>query len=109
MFCIDPAPTFAADVDVPMPGGATAVLPLTFRHRSIRQVQELQARMASDSLSDAQILGELIEAWQVTRADGSDVPYSADALAELLDNYPAAGPEIYRGYVDALRRGRLGN
>lgn len=109
MFCIDPAPTFDCEVEVSMPGGVTALLPLTFRHRTIRQVQDLQARMAADGLTDAQILGELIEAWQVKRADGSDVPYGSDALAELLDNFPAAGPEIYRGYVDALRKGRLGN
>lgn len=109
MFCIDPAPTFDCEVEVSMPGGVTGLLPLTFRHRTIRQVQDLQARMAADGLTDAQILGELVEAWQVKRADGSDVPYSSDALAELLDNFPAAGPEIYRGYVDALRKGRLGN
>lgn len=109
MFCIDPAPTFDAEVEVSMPGGVTALLALTFRHRTIRQVQDLQVRMAAESLADAQILGELIEAWQVTRADGTDVPYSSQALAELLDNFPAAGPEIYRGYVDALRKGRLGN
>jgi hypothetical protein len=96
-------------VDESLPGGASAPLALTCRHRTVRQVQDLQARMATDGLTDGQILGELIQAWQVKRADGTDVPYSSEALAELLDNFPAAGPEIYRGYVDALRKGRLGN
>lgn len=110
MFIIDPAPEFSGDVEITRIGHDTpALLRCTFRHRTVSQLRELERRMAADGLTDFQVLQDVLVRWEVQRKDGTDVPFDEAGFAELADHYPQAGPDIYRGFVDALRRGRLGN
>lgn len=110
MFVLDPAPTFSVLANIPVAGGGPA-LPLAFtgRHRRVSELRALQKRMLDESMSDTDVLLEIMADWQVQRADGSAVPFNADTVAELLDNYPGAGPALYQAYSDALREARAGN
>lgn len=110
MFCIDPAPTFEADVPIPVIGQAEpAHLACTFKHRKVSELAALQRRLSASEVDDVQVLLELVHAWQMQRADGSAVPFNADTLRELIDAYPHAAVSIYQAYQDALQRARLGN
>lgn len=117
---IDPNPTFAAKVGLSVPGqAAPAELELVFRHRD---KEALQAWMAGGSAgagapadppparTDAEFLGEVVAGWSgVQDAAGADVPYTPEAFARLLKNYPAAAGEIYRAYLRELTESRLKN
>lgn len=107
MFRINPAPTFDAEVGITIPGAAEcATLAVTFRHRGRRELKAWIDR-AKDAASDAAYLGEVIESWRgVEDAEGRALPYSAEALAKLLDAYPTSGSELFDAYLDALTRAR---
>jgi hypothetical protein len=105
-----PAATFAASVKLTVPGErAPAVMTLVFAHKSKRELQAWVKNSADRS--DADFLGDVVRGWKVGPVDehGEPVPYSADALAALLDAYPAAGDEIYHGYMAAYREAKAGN
>lgn len=120
MFKIDPAPTFAADVPLSVPGDdKPRVLRITFRHKGRRALADYQARsvevaqQADQAGADAVFqayVGEIIDAWAgMVDAEGRPLPYNAENLALLLDNYPAAGAEIVRFYNRQLGHARAGN
>ena len=105
-----PATTFVATVMLTVPGEAKpAALTFVFAHKSKTQLQDWVR--ASAGRSDPDFLGEVVRGWKVgpVGEDGQPVPYSADALAALLDAYPAAGDEIYSGYMAAYREAKAGN
>lgn len=132
MFRIDSTPTFTADVRVSVPGAdAPAVLTLTFRHKGAkalkawiesaiepkgtllsRLINVIFRRQAATTGAerDAAFLGAVIDGWRdVETHAGAPVPYGPEALAQLLDAYPAAGGEIFNAYLAALTRGREKN
>lgn len=110
MFKIVPNPTFTAEVRISVPGSSEgAPLTLTFRHRG-RQELKAWIDRAKDAANDAAYLGEIIESWRgVEDAEGRPLPYSAEALARLLDAYPPAGAEVFDAYLEALTKGREKN
>lgn len=128
--CLAPSGiTFAAEVAITvLPHPRPVPLLWVFRHLGARAVRALQQRAATDDLTDHQVLCQVLVGWgqdphAVPEGDdappppwrgpvdaaGAPAPFSADALAELLDNHPAAGPELWNGYLRELRRSRLGN
>lgn len=109
MFKIAPNPTFTADVKVSVPGqDAPAVLTLTFRHMGRKALKAWIEGAAARQ--DAEFLDEAIESWRgFENAAGDPLAYSREALAELLDAYPAAGGEIFDAYLRALTRAREKN
>lgn len=110
MFKLNPSPTFTADVRVTVPGAeAPALLTLTFRHKGRKEIKRwIESAKAADS--DTALLAEVIESWRGVESDsGAPVPYGQEALAQLLDAYPAAGGEIFDAYMAALTRAREKN
>lgn len=118
---IDPKPTFPAKVGLTVPGqAAPAELDLVFRHKDKAALQawmtgrpaggEAGAAAAPLARTDAEFLGEVVAGWSgVQDAAGADVPYTPEAFARLLQNYPAAAGEIYRAYLRELTESRLKN
>lgn len=116
MFRIDPAPIFAAEVRLTVPGAAEcATITVTWRHKGRRA---LRAWLAPDApaagqppeSTDAQWLGEAIADWSGPQDEhGQPVAYSPDALAALLDAYPAAAGELRDAYLSALTQSRAKN
>lgn len=111
MFKLNPHPVFVATVQITdRSAGQLVPLEINFRHRTNRELAALRARISAESLTDHQVLVEVIDSWRgVVAPDESVVPYTPDALAQLLDNYPAAGPEIWDGYLKARSESLLGN
>jgi hypothetical protein len=101
-FRIVPSPTFRVKVPLSVPGAdARGVVEIEFRHKG-------RAGYAAwwDSIGqrgDAEVLDEIIAGWSDVIDDkGEPVAYSAEALALLLDRFPASGLEILAAYKKAL-------
>lgn len=106
---INPAATFAVPVRLTVPGVADkAVVVFTFAHKGKAALRAWTAGAQNES--DAVFLGEVVKGWHGVEApDGSDLPFSAEAFAALLDAYPAAGSEIYQAYLTAYHEARSKN
>lgn len=108
-FRIAPPPTFGVTVSITLPGGAgVAPLPVTYRHKPL---SELRAWIESAGpRDDPAFLAEVIDSWgEVVGADGQAIPYSVDALRQLLDAYPRAGADLFEAYLQALTEARAKN
>lgn len=108
MFKLNPAPTFPLKVKISIPGqDAPGELQLVARHKGRKELTAWNDRAKGNE--DAKFLGEVIVGWQAAGEDGQAVPYSEAALAQLLDDYPTSGFEIYDAYMKALTEGRAKN
>lgn len=110
MFKIVANPTFTATVRLSIPGSdVPGAVQITFRHKGTRALHAWLASAAKRE-TDTEFLGEIIENWQgVADVDGQPLAYTPDALAQLLDAYPAAGKEIIQAYNRQLADARAGN
>lgn len=97
-----PNPTFRAKVEIPAAGGESIEIEFTFRHRGKKALDTFAEEIRE--MPDADALMLMVEDWTDMGA-----PFGADALAELLDDYPAAAFAITRAYFRELLQARLGN
>lgn len=103
MLKLTPNPTFKTNVQITIPGSDLPVkIEVTFRHKNKDQLKTFLEGMTGRP--DEEILHEVIESWQ-----GPDEGYSIDALRKLLLNYPASGPELLHGYIEAQAESRRKN
>ena len=112
MFKLEPAPTFSAAVGLTVPGqAAPGSITFTFRHQPRAALQAWLARPTNEpGLLDSAYLGAVIAGWSgPVDPDGQAVAYSAQALEDLVQNYPAAGREIFDAYLRELTESRRGN
>jgi len=106
MFQLHPAPTFNAKVKLTVPGQETpAEVDFTFKHKTRTAIDDWTDRLSTerDPGKEAPLLMEVIAGWGV----GNDL--SEANLATLLDNYPASGGELVRGYLRAITESRAKN
>lgn len=103
--------SFPLSVQFPLPGLAEPqTLPLTVQHKTRDEVTAWLAPPAEGSTrTDAELLAEVITDWSVADADGQPIAYSREALARLLDAYPAAAGTIATAYFEALQDTRRKN
>lgn len=103
MFKINPNPTFTAKVPLSIPGEAKpAMVDVEFKHLSKKAIKAFFENL--EGKSDAESLGEIIVGWK-----GIDAPFSAETLEKLLDNYPAAGRELFDAFRVELMEARAKN
>lgn len=94
MFKLQTNPTFKAKVGISVAGQARpAEIEAEFKYLSKAAIAAYFDQLAGKS--DAEALAEILVGWS-----GVDAPYSAEALALLLDSYPAAATDLF----DAFRR-----
>jgi hypothetical protein len=90
-----PNPTFDAPVKIHIPGELAEEITITFNHMTST---ELKAFLASaDARPPEEVLGDIVAGWS-----WPGVPFSADALKTLIENYHATGPVILQSYLDEL-------
>ena len=106
---INPAPAFEFDAQLTVPGAAQpATVRVTARHKG-REALAAWIEGAAGS-RDPEFLGSVVSGWSgVFDADGAEVPFSSEALARVLDAYPAAGRELFEQYLAALTESRRKN
>lgn len=111
-FSLNPVSTFGLDVKIPVPGkDEPAVLGFTFRHRKASEMVKSEALLASfieehaddaEAVRDAQAQHILFiaEDWALSKQKGADKhDFTAENVAELLDNYVTAFGAIKSAYA----------
>ncbi len=108
-FRINPSPTFRVKVPLSVPGAeARGVIEIEFRHKG--RVAYAAWWDSIGTRSDAEVLNEIIAGWSDVIDDkGESVTYNAEALALLLDRFPASGLELLAHYKRALWEAREKN
>lgn len=87
-------PTFQAKVEIPLAGGTSADLVLTFKHRTRQQLDDyINSR---GDKTDVESFMEIVVGW-----DLEDV-FNADNVELLLENHIAAALAVYRAYLAEL-------
>lgn len=112
MFKLNPNPTFDFTAPIRAAGHAEALpLQLTGRHMGAKAHAAWSEGFAGRT--DAEILGDVICGWRgVVVAEDlheGDVPFSPEALAQLLDAYPGASTQILAAWREALFGGAAKN
>lgn len=107
MFKLQPNPTFSAEVKISTPQGVVP-LKLEFKHLSKKALGEWGNSL--DAKSQIEMLTDVVVGWSdVFDCNGEPVPFSAEALACLIDMYTPAGDEIGIAYVKALTESKSKN
>lgn len=107
--------TVTGDVAITIPGAEkTGVLKVTFVYQTAKQHDAWRdsvitaANAGTGSMTS--LLAPVITGWDgMTDADNKTVPYSVEALDDLLDKFPAASTDIYRGFTKLLTESRVKN
>lgn len=93
-FTLNPAPTFKAKVDIPVPGGRTEKVEFTFRHRTreefVRWLEE------SDSKEPHVLILEVACGWELAE------PFDEESVKVLLANYIGSLPAVMETYIREL-------
>ena len=110
MFRIVADPAFTSAVRLSIPGSDTpAVVQVTWRHKTARQLTAWLSS-AMDRTDDVSYLEEVItDIKPLGDAAGKPLEYSREALASLLDQFPASGPELVQAYRRQLADARAKN
>ena len=102
MFKLCPDPTFWTSVAIPIPGGEPGTIEVECAHMGREAFQAfIEDAKSGDDLTTC---AAIVRGWK-----GIDAEFSAEALAELLDNYPAAAGQIVRAYSEELVGARRKN
>lgn len=72
-----------------------------FRRLSQTRLQELQTQITDGTIKDADFVREVLIGWKGITNDGGDVPFSEDALAQLLD-VPGVAAAVVMSFVESL-------
>ena len=95
------APTFKANVGIPVAGGEPIQVAFTFKHRTRTALDEFMNTRAGKS--DAETFMEMVEAWDI------DLPYTKENVETLIENYLGAPLATYRAYIDELVQAKVKN
>lgn len=107
MFILQPNPTFTTTVNITKPD---AVVPIKFEFRHINKKALDEWIKTAEGELDIVVLGPVVSGWNnVFDKNGEPVPFSQNALAQLLVDYHPAAREIFMAYVLALTESRSKN
>ena len=109
MFKLVPSPESTVDVPITRPGeDKPGTLRLRFRHKSRKEYKAWLDTAAGRD--DSGYLLDVVVGWEgVEDAEGKPVPFTPEAFASLVDQFPAAGIDIFKAYGKALHESRTGN
>lgn len=100
-FSLTPNPTFKAKVEIPVPGGDTATLEMTFKHKTRDEFRAFTDGLAGRT--DADIVMDVAEAWSL------EEKFTPANVEKLTQNYLGAGMAIMNAYFAELAGARKGN
>lgn len=103
MLKLKPNPTFKAKVAISVAGEQRLpVIDVEFRYLDRDSVQNYFENLRGKT--DAEGLSEIVVGWS-----GVDAPYSAEALATLLNSYPAAAADLFEAFRRELLEAKRKN
>lgn len=87
-------PTFKAKVAIPVPGGNSVNVEMTFKHRKRSDLKTfIESR---DGKSDAESFLDMVEGWELEDA------FNEESVELLLQNYQGAALQTYMVYMQEL-------
>jgi len=102
------APTFKAQVEIPVAGVKPVKMEFTFRHRTRKELDvylaDLRAKQAEGGNAD-----EVAAVMDVAIGWENDEPFNAENVGEFLDSYHKAAWAIGNAYITELMQAREGN
>lgn len=107
MFVIAQKPTYTIPVKVLIPSdkGKTTSHTFTaeFRRMSMREIEEMNARLKEQTITDTQLLQDVMVGWgeDVQDADGNPLPFTERNFEALLDVYPTRGT-LVKAFMESL-------
>ena len=103
MFKLQPNPTFKTKVAISVAGEKRQPeIEVEFKYLNRERVREYFDNLQGKT--DAEALAEIIVGWS-----GVDEAYSPEALAILLDNYPAAAADLFESFRRELLEAKRKN
>lgn len=113
MFKLSPEIEFAADCQLSRPGVPVAtVVKLTFRHKGVEARDDWLKRYveAAKGSAESGVLLEVVAGWDgIVDDSAAAVPFTPEAFAMLVGNFPTAADEVVRAYVRAMTESRAKN
>lgn len=104
---INAAPTFFAEVAIPVPGKGDVKVKFEFKHRTRDELDAWLKARADTTLSvaaaDVQSVMDMVKSWDF------DDPFSEASVATLLQSYIGTARATIDTYIDQLLKGRSGN
>ena len=100
-FKIDPAPTFAATVQISAPGGESLPLKVVFNHMKRTETRKFLTAGQSEPIMLATMVHSIDDLPEGTT--------QAAFLADLCEAYAAAGEDILRTWLSELTESRVKN
>lgn len=98
-----PNPTFEAPARITVPGQeALGEFVGVWKYKGRKALKAFIQGLGE--MSDIEAIGEVLIGWREV-----DVPFSAEALQTVLDNYPASPEELLQAYFIGLQESRLKN
>lgn len=103
---LNPDPTFKASVGVSIAGYAEPVpVDFEFKYFPADEREAFFKKLDADGASVAETLEQLVVGW----GKQIDTGFSLDSLRQFLRNYPAAGNDIWRGYLREVGGSKVKN
>lgn len=100
-FTLSIAPTFKAKASIAVPGGKSAEIEFTFKHRSKDDLKEFIEEM--DGKEDIELLMDMASGWEL------DDPFDSVSLEKLTQNYPGSALAVFQAYMSELSGARAKN
>lgn len=94
-------PKFTSNVSIPVAGGESSNVLLTFKHRTKSQLDEFIKTRAD--ASDVDSFMAMVDGWDL------DAAFERDNAETFLENYIGAALAIYRAYIDELVKSKAKN
>lgn len=94
-------PTFDAKVDIPVAGGKSIPVVMTFKHRTKTALAEFTTSRADKT--DEESFLDMVQGWDL------EDEFTPENVGYLLENYIGAAVATYRAYVDELTKAKEKN
>jgi hypothetical protein len=105
-----PNPTFRYTVSLAAPGeGDPHVYTFIGRHKKQRELEEIARSGKEYDGREAAYLMQVLDGWDLQDAAGKELPFTLEALDELLNDYPGSWLVIFRAYAEQLPASRTKN
>lgn len=98
---LNPAPTFSAEVQIPVPGKDSIAVSFTFKHRTRDELDEFLKRAVD--LRDAGLIMEVATGWELADA------FTVENVTTLVQNYMASPAVVFDKYLTELTKARAKN
>lgn len=104
-FKLQPAPTFTAPVEIPVPGDGLSKVVFTFKYRDRDAMKAFLAKVSApeSTMTDEELIEEMCVGWEL--AD----PFERASVELLVRNYIQAAGAIFDKYLDEHTKARAKN